>query len=244
MRRGLRLAALICAAAGCMLAIGTPAGAAAPALKAESVTVSSTPSATASSTAIQIDLDFSWDGVRNCANERSGSVICISAQATVPGLGLVEYARDAVPNGQHTPDGCPEFSTHGQLWVPGGTAEFDGVPDPTCGADDNPDAHYTYTIIAGTGVLAGATGTGDVVADNGVDRWHGTIQLAAATGSPSVVKSPAQAVKSLAQAVRPPAKATNSPTLAVVLAVVIGALAIVGVVGFFVVRIRRRSAAS
>jgi hypothetical protein len=97
----------------------------------------------------------------------------------VDGLGLVEYARDAVPTGETTPDGCPEYSTQGTLWVPGGTAKFDGVPVPTCGAADNPDAHYEYTLRDGAGVLAGATGTGDVVADNGVDRWHGTITLAA-----------------------------------------------------------------
>jgi hypothetical protein len=129
-------------------------------------------------TTIQINTDFSWKGTRNCESPRPDSVICISAQADVDGLGLVEYARDAVPNGETTPDGCPEYSTQGKIWVPGGTAEFDGTPVPTCGASDNPDAHYSYTIHDGTGVLAGATGTGDVVADNGVDRWHGTLHLA------------------------------------------------------------------
>jgi len=119
----------------------------------------------ASPRVVQVDVDFSWDGVRNCESQRPGSVICISAQANVPGFGLVEYARDAVPNGQTTPDGCPEFSTHGQLWLPGGTAQFDGVPVATCGATDNPDAHYSYTIHDGTGVLEGAHGSGDVVAD-------------------------------------------------------------------------------
>ena len=128
---------------------------------------------------IAVDADFTWDGVRNCDKPRPNSVICIAAQAKIDGLGLVEYARDAVPTGETTPDGCSEYSTHGSLWVPGGTAQFDGVPVPTCGADDSPDAHYEYTLRDGTGVLAGATGTGDVVADNGVDRWHGTITLAA-----------------------------------------------------------------
>jgi len=142
---------------------------------------------------IQINTDFSWKGTRNCESQRPGSVICISAQADVEGLGLVEYARDAVPNGETTPDGCPEYSTQGTLWVPGGTAKFDGTPVPTCGATDNPDAHYSYTIHDGTGVLAGATGTGDVVADNGVDRWHGTLQLAAKPAPTAAASSAAAA---------------------------------------------------
>ena len=129
---------------------------------------------------IAVNADFTWNGVRNCEAQRPGSVICVAAQAKIDGLGLVEYARDAVPNGQTTPDGCPEYSTQGTLWVPGGTAKFDGTPVPTCGASDSPDAHYTLTLRDGVGVLAGATGAGDVVADNGVDRWHGSITLTGA----------------------------------------------------------------
>jgi len=148
--------------------------------------MTTTPAASAAvGKTIPVNADFAWNGVRNCAAQRPGSVICIAAQAKIDGLGLVEYARDAVPNGQTTPDGCPEFSTRGTLWVPGGTAEFDGTPVPTCGASDSPDAHYTLTLHDGAGVLAGATGTGDVVADNGVDRWHGSITLAATGGDSS-----------------------------------------------------------
>jgi len=195
----------------------------------------------ASPRVVQVDVDFSWDGVRNCESQRPGSVICISAQATVHGLGLVEYARDAVPNGQTTPDGCLEFSTHGQLWVPGGTAQFDGVPVPTCGANDNPDAHYTYTIHDGAGALQGAIGTGDVVADNGTDRWHGTITLTAAVASaapssaaPTPSSSAAQPAASGAAAV-----STGSSGNAVwIVAAVVGALVVVGAVIVIVVRMR------
>ncbi len=134
---------------------------------------------------IAVNADFTWNGVRNCVTQRPGSVICIAAQGKVDGLGLVEYARDAVPNGQTTPDGCPEFSTQGTLWVAGGNAKFDGAPVPTCGATDSPDAHYTLTLRGGAGVLAGATGTGDVVADNGVDRWRGSVTLAGSGGGTS-----------------------------------------------------------
>lgn len=142
--------------------------------------------ATASSNrTIAVNADFAWHGVRNCDAQRPGSVMCIAAQARVAGLGLVEYARDAVPNGQTTTDGCPEYSTQGTIWVSGGTAKFDGAPAPTCGAQDSPDAHYTLTLHGGAGVLSGATGTADVVADNGVDRWHGSIALAGSGGSQS-----------------------------------------------------------
>lgn len=140
------------------------------------MTAASGASAAAGKT-ISVNADFTWNGVRNCGTQRPGSVICVAAQAKVNGLGLVEYARDAVPSGQTTPDGCPEFSTQGTLWVPGGTAKFDGTPVPTCGANDSPDAHYALSLRDGAGVLAGATGAGDVVADNGVDRWHGSITL-------------------------------------------------------------------
>jgi hypothetical protein len=200
----------------------------------------------ASPRVVQVDVDFSWDGVRNCESQRPGSVICISAQATVPGLGLVEYARDAVPNGQTTPDGCLEFSTHGQLWVPGGTAQFDGVPVPTCGATDNPDAHYTYTVHDGTGVLQGAHGVGDVVADNGKDRWHGTITLTAAVDSAAPVSTaPASAAPTASSsAAQPEASGTaavstgSNGNSVLIVAAVIGGLVVVGAVIAIVVRLR------
>ena len=179
MRRGLRASAILSVFIATICAFSTTAGA------LNRLADNSDP------TTISITAEFTWNGTRNCDTPRANSVICIAAQAKVDGLGLVEYARDAVPTGETTPDGCPEYSTQGTLWVPGGTAKFDGVPVPTCGADDNPDAHYEYTLRDGAGVLAGATGTGDVVADNGVDRWHGTITLAATNTATNTATSTA-----------------------------------------------------
>jgi len=194
----------------------------------------------ASPRVVQVNVDFSWDGVRNCESQRPGSVICISAQANVPGLGLVEYARDAVPNGQITPDGCPEFSTLGHLWVPGGTAQFDGAPVATCGGTDNPDAHYSYTIHDGTGVLEGAQGSGDVVADNGKDRWHGTIALAPAPAAVAAAPASASAVSRLAStgSAGPSTGSGGNATLIVV--AIVGGLVVLGAALALVVRSRAR----
>jgi hypothetical protein len=142
---------------------------------------------------VPIVATFTWDGSHECASPRTDSVICISGKADVRGLGHVEYARDAVSTGEQTPDGCPKLSTLGTIWVAGGTAVITGSPANSCGAKDNPDAHYLYTISSGTGVLAGASGSGDIVADHGVDRWHGTLSgpqlplAAAPTSTPSAV---------------------------------------------------------
>lgn len=142
------------------------------------LTVGLGPTAAAAAESIPVKVDFTWTGTLSCATERAGSVICISAKATVAGLGDVEYARDAVPAGGNTKDGCPMFSTHGTIYVPGGTAVLDGTPAPTCGTDHVPDANYLYTISGGTGVLVGAAGSGSILADK-VDRWVGTFVLAA-----------------------------------------------------------------
>lgn len=141
----------------------------------------------------------------------------------------MQYGRDAVPAGATTPDGCAEYSTHGTLWLPGGTADFDGAPVSNCGGTDNPDAHYAYTISNGTGVLAGARGTGDIVADNGVDRWHGTLE------------APALAPRAEAVAAVPHRSHgwTATATAAVAVAVLSGAVALATAV-----RLRRRKARS
>jgi hypothetical protein len=112
-------------------------------------------------------------------------VICIAGKVSITGLGVLEYARDGVPTGATTADGCDEYSTHGTIFVMGGTAVFDGTPATTCGGTDVPDAHYDYTIKGGTGILAGATGSGDIVADHGIDRWHGTLDAAGLHPEPS-----------------------------------------------------------
>jgi hypothetical protein len=180
---------------------------------------------------VHIDVDFTWDGTHNCVTQRTGSVACISGKATVPSLGEVQYARDAVPAGATTPDGCAEFSTHGTIWLAGGTADFDGTPVATCGGTDSPDAHYTYTISNGTGILAGASGTGDIVADNGVDRWHGTLE------------APGLAPHAAAAATVPHRShgwtAATTTVVALAVAVVAGALALGTVVG-----LRRKRARS
>lgn len=150
---------------------------------------------------------FSWDGTRECAHPRPDSVICISGEADVAGLGRVEYARDAVGNGKQTKDGCPELSTVGTIWVSGGTAVLTGRPASTCGAKDNPDAHYLYTISAGTGTLAGASGSGDIVADHGVDRWHGTL-----VAPHFVLVAQPSKTSTMEASVPPTASPTTSPT--------------------------------
>jgi hypothetical protein len=166
---------------------------------------------------VTIVATFTWDGSHDCASPRTGSVICISGQANVRGLGHVEYARDAVTTGEQTPDGCPKLSTLGTIWVIGGTAILKGKPANTCGAKDNPDAHYLYTISGGTGVLAGASGSGDIVADHGVDRWHGTLsgphlplKPAVATPAPS---APAASAAPVAASAAPTSAAASSSSV-------------------------------
>jgi len=133
----------------------------------------------AQTTPFRIDVTFTWSsGTHDCVDPRLGSVICVMAKGTVTGLGDFEYARDGVPTGGSTTDGCSQYSTHGTIFVTGGTAVLDGTPANTCGGTDVPDAHYDYTISGGTGILVGATGSGDIVADHGVDKWHGTIDAA------------------------------------------------------------------
>jgi hypothetical protein len=128
---------------------------------------------------IRLDINVTWgSGTHDCDAPRPGSVICIAGNASITGLGVFEYARDGVPTGATTSDGCDEYSTHGTIFVTGGTALFDGTPATTCGGTDVPDAHYDYTITGGTGILAGATGSGDIVADHGIDKWHGTLDAA------------------------------------------------------------------
>jgi hypothetical protein len=134
---------------------------------------------TAQTNPIRIDVTFNWSsGTHDCDAPRLGSVICVMAKGTVSGLGDFEYARDGVPTGGSTTDGCSQYSTHGTIFVTGGTAAFDGTPATTCGGTDVPDAHYDYTISGGTGILVGATGSGDIVADHGVDKWHGSLDAA------------------------------------------------------------------
>jgi hypothetical protein len=120
---------------------------------------------------------------RPCAApQRAGSVICISAKGTSAVLGKYEYARDAVPTGAQTSDGCPEFTTRGTLWVKGGKILFTGAPASTCGKDPrqpgvSPDANYVVTLKNGSGRLKGATGTGTVLAARGTDIWAVTLTL-------------------------------------------------------------------
>jgi hypothetical protein len=128
---------------------------------------------------LPLNVNVTWgSGTHDCDSPREGSVICIAGKATIAGIGVFEYARDGVPTGATTSDGCSEYSTHGTIFVTGGTAVLDGVPATTCGGTDAPDAHYDYKITGGTGILAGATGSGDIVADHGVDKWHGTLDAA------------------------------------------------------------------
>jgi hypothetical protein len=151
---------------------------------------------------VQLTVNVTWGtGDHDCDAPRPGSVICIQGKATITGLGDFQYARDGVPANATTADGCDEFSTRGTIFIAGGTAEFDGTPAATCGGTDVPDAHYDYTIKGGTGILAGATGTGDIVADHGVDKWHGTLDAAglhpkqsSSSSAPIVISSVAAAV--------------------------------------------------
>jgi hypothetical protein len=125
---------------------------------------------------VRLDVNVTWGtGDHDCDTPRPGSVICIQGKATITGLGDFQYARDGVPANATTADGCDEFSTQGTIFIAGGTADFYGTPATTCGGTDVPDAHYDYTIKSGSGILAGATGSGDIVADHGVDKWHGTL---------------------------------------------------------------------
>jgi hypothetical protein len=151
---------------------------------------------------VRLDVNVTWGtGDHDCDTPRPGSVICIVGKATVTGIGDFEYARDGVPANAQTADGCAEYSTQGTIFVTGGTAAFDGTPATTCGGTDVPDAHYDYTIKGGTGILAGATGSGDIVADHGVDKWHGTLDAvglhpkqSSSSSAPVVISSVVAAV--------------------------------------------------
>jgi hypothetical protein len=151
---------------------------------------------------VPLDVNVTWGtGDHDCDTPRQGSVICIQGKATITGLGDFQYARDGVPANATTADGCDEFSTQGTIFIAGGTADFYGPPATTCGGTDVPDAHYDYTIKSGTGILAGATGSGDIVADHGVDKWHGTLDAvglhpkrSSSSSAPLVISSVAAAV--------------------------------------------------
>jgi hypothetical protein len=136
-----------------------------------------------SSRTVTIKGRLKWSSsMRHCVAPRPDSVICVAARGTSRGLGKYEYARDAVGTGGHTPDGCPQFSTRGWLWVKGGKIAFFGKPAPTCGKDPqqpdlSPDANYVLTFSRGSGVLAGATGTATVLAASGTDIWNATLTL-------------------------------------------------------------------
>ena len=170
---------------------------------------------------IRIDVTFNWSsGTHDCVDPRLGSVICVMAKGTVTGLGDFEYARDGVPTGGTTTDGCSQYSTHGAIFVTGGTAVLDGTPASTCGGTDVPDAHYDYTISGGTGILVGATGSGDIVADHGVDKWHGSID---------------------AVGLHPKSASSGSSTV-VVVSIVAGIVVIAGAVTIIVLRRRRTPA--
>jgi hypothetical protein len=138
----------------------------------------------------------------------------VQGSADVPGIGIVEYARYAVPADGFTTDGCSKLSTHGTLYVGGGSAEFDGKPANTCGTGPSgvhPDAHYLYTISHGAGALAGATGSGDIVADHGVDVWKGTLVAPQLVGVTVPLASPA-AEATTAPPTDPATSATGSST--------------------------------
>jgi len=181
---------------------------------------------------VSVDADFSWYGKRDCDQPRPHSVVCIAGSATVPMLGFVEYARDAVPESGKTKDGCPKFSTAGRLWVKGGTATFTGTPEDTCGGPNFPDAHYAVTVAGGTGTLAGIAGTIDVVADHGIDHWKGVLLLQHEIAA----VSPAPAAPA-----RPPASATN-PLPIVIIVLLAGGIATLAVLVGLRARRRRGSA--
>lgn len=168
---------------------------------------------------VQLNVNVTWGtGDHDCDAPRPDSVICIQGKATIAGLGDFQYARDGVPANATTADGCDEFSTQGTIFIVGGTAEFDGTPATTCGGTDVPDAHYDYTIKGGTGILVGATGSGDIVADHGVDKWHGTLDAVGLHPEPS-----------------------SSPSgLVVVLSVVVAVVVVGGGAAFVLARRRRQ----
>jgi hypothetical protein len=170
---------------------------------------------------VQLNVNVTWGtGDHDCDAPRAGSVICIQGKATITGLGDFQYARDGVPANATTADGCDEFSTQGTIFIAGGTAAFDGTPATTCGGTDVPDAHYDYTIKGGTGILAGATGSGDIVADHGVDKWHGTLDAVGLH----------------------PKQSSSSSALVVVLSVVAAVIVIGVAIAFVLVRRRRQTA--
>jgi hypothetical protein len=153
--------------------------------------------------------NFTWGtGNRDCISPPADYVVCVFASRDVAGIGSFEYARYAENADGFTADGCAKLSTHGTIWVPGGTAEFVGPPADTCGKGTGlgkPDAHYIFTIRKGTGVLAGATGHGDIVADHGVDIWHGSITAPALKGMTVPLPASASASPSAAADVSTPA---------------------------------------
>src|SRR4051794_9465865 len=108
--------------------------------------------ASTASTTATVKGRLKWgSSMRFCVAARTNSVICVAARGTSAGLGKYEYARDAVPSGTQTTDGCPGYSTHGWLWVKGGKVSFFGKPATTCGADPqqpgvSPDANYVLTF--------------------------------------------------------------------------------------------------
>ena len=140
-------------------------------------------SASTSTVTVTVKGRLRWSSsMRHCVAVRVGSVICVAARGTSAGLGKYEYARDAVPSGTQTTDGCAGFGTQGHLWVKGGVISFVGAPATTCGADPqqpgvSPDANYVLTFKNGKGVLAGATGAGTVLAARGTDIWNVTLTL-------------------------------------------------------------------
>src|SRR3954469_847227 len=123
-------------------------------------------SASTSTRTVTVKGRLKWGtAFKSCTPFRSSSVICISARGASAKLGKYEYSRDAVATGGQTSDGCPQFGTHGTLWVKGGKIAFDGTPATSCGADPqqpgvSPDANYVVKFRKGSGVLAGATGGG------------------------------------------------------------------------------------
>ncbi|MDQ1714511.1 MAG: hypothetical protein QOC60_456 [Frankiaceae bacterium] len=183
---------------------------------------------------VSIAQTFTWySGSHDCASPPADMVICLTGSAVVPGLGTLDYARYAQNAPGLTKDGCSRLSTHGTIWVAGGTAEFDGPPASTCGQGTTaakPDAHYVYKILKGTGVLAGASGIGDLVADHGVDIWKGTlvapglkgmtVPLTSAAPSPSTVDATTGSAVPSATEATPSASPSASPVASIVPAAV------------------------
>ena len=147
--------------------------------------------AATSSRTVKLDGRYKWGtSMRFCVAPRAASVTCIAGKRKVTGLGTFEYERDAVSTGANTSDGCPEYDTHGWIWIngakgkKGGKIAFRGVPAAECGKDPqqpslSPDANYVVTLVtaSGKGVLKGATGGATVLAAGGTDIWAGSVTL-------------------------------------------------------------------